>query len=172
MAKSDAFFIRAKVEQTAAAYVSQTIDLGSFVNIGPKSSTLLRVHSVSVQIADESEPFKGPYTSNATLNIGWDLTTQEQTALVPLSNKAVVASGRYMVTESAASTDIINDSDFKDLMPQTWANGYLIGVDSLYLNSQADSASTNGDYFVSIVLECTTETATQASSTALALSQQ
>jgi len=169
MAKSDAFFIRAKVEQTAAAYVSQTIDLGSFVNIGPKSSTLLRVHSVSIQIADESEPFKGPYTNGATLNIGWDLTTQEQTALVPLSDKSVVASGRYMVSDQ---TVIDFDSAHKDLMPQTWANGYLIGVDSLYLNSQADATSTNGDYFVSIVLECTTETATQASSTALALSQQ
>jgi hypothetical protein len=170
MAKSsDSFFIRAKVEQTAAGYVTEKIDLGSFVNLGPKSSTLLRIHNISVQIADESEPFKGPFTNGATLNIGWDLTTQEQTALLPLSNKSVVASGRYMVSDQ---TVIDFDSSHKDLMPQTWTNGYLVGVDALYLNSQADSTSTNTDYFVSIVLECTTETATQASATALALSQQ
>ena len=170
MAKSsDAFFIRAQVKQTAAAYLSQTIDLGSFVNIGPKSSTLLRIHSVSVQIADSSEPYKGPYTNGATLNVGWDLTTQEQTVLVPLSDKSVVASGRYMISDQ---TVIDFDSHNKDLMPQTWDNGYLIGVDSLYLNTQADADSTLGTYIISVVLECTTETATQASSTALALSQQ
>jgi len=90
---------------------------------------------------------KGPYTNGATLNIGWDLTTQKQTTLVTLANKSVVASGRYK-------------------------NGYLIAVDSLWLASDADAASTNDDYTICIVMECTLENATQASSTALALSQQ
>ena len=169
MAKSDSFFIRAQCKQTAAAFVDSEIDLGSFVNLGVSKSTLLRIHAVEVQIADSSEPFKGPYTNGATLNIGWDLTTQQQTSLVPLSDKSVICSGRYMVSDQ---TVIDFDSDHKDGMPQAWRNGYLIGVDSIFLNTEADASSTNGTYLVSIVLECTLETATQASSTALALSQQ
>ena len=167
--KSDSFFIRAQCKQTGSAFVESEIDLGSFVNLGVTKSTLLRIHAVEVQIADESEPYKGPFVNAATMNIGWDLTTQQQTELVPLSDKSVICSGRYMVSEQ---TVIDFDSDHKDGMPQAWRNGYLIGVDSIFLNTQADATSTNGNYLVSIVLECTLETATQASSTALALSQQ
>ena len=57
-------------------------------------------------------------------------------------------------------------------MPQDWRNGYLVGVDSLFLSTESDQSSDNGSYYVSIVMECTLETATQASATALALSQQ
>jgi len=169
MAKSDAFFIRAKLKQTGAAFVTTEIDLGSFVNLGIQKSTVLRVHAIEVQISDDDAPEKGPFTSGATLNIGWDLTTQAQTTLVTLANKSVVASGRYMISES---TNIDYDSMIKDQMPQTWKNGYLIAVDSLWLSSDADASSTGSDYNICIVMECTLENATQASSTALALSQQ
>jgi len=169
MAKSDAFFIRAKLTQTGSSFVDTEIDLGSFVNLGISKSTVLRVHAIEVQIQDVTDPMKGPYTNGATLNIGWDLTTQKQTTLVTLANKSVVASGRYMISES---TNVDFDSVSKDQMPQTWKNGYLIAVDSLWLASDADAASTNDDYTICIVMECTLENATQASSTALALSQQ
>jgi len=169
MAKSDSFFIRAKLTQTGNAFVDTEIDLGSFVNLGISKSTVLRVHAIEVQIQDDDAPEKGPFLNGGTLNIGWDLTTQRQTTLVTLSDKSVVASGRYMVAES---TNIDFDSTLKDQMPQTWRNGYLIAVDSLWLASDADSTSTGGDYNISIVMECTLENATQASSTALALSQQ
>ena len=49
MAKSDSFFIRASVLQTGASYTQAEIDLGSFVNLGTKSSTLLRIHNIAVQ---------------------------------------------------------------------------------------------------------------------------
>jgi hypothetical protein len=169
MAKSDSFFIRAKLKQTGNAFVDTEIDLGSFVNLGISKSTVLRVHALEVQIQDDDEPEKGPFVNGATMNIGWDLTTQQQTTLVTLADKSVVASGRYMISES---TNIDFDSVSKDQMPQTWRNGYLIAVDSLYLSSEADATSTNGNYNISIVMECTLENATQASSTALALSQQ
>jgi hypothetical protein len=74
-----------------------------------------------------------------------------------------------MISES---TNVDYDSTVKDQMPQTWRNGYLIAVDSLWLASDADATSTGADYNISIVMECTLENATQASSTALALSQQ
>jgi hypothetical protein len=52
---------------------------------------------------------------------------------------------------------------------QEWTNGYLIAVESLYLGCQqgADILSQ-----VSIILECTSETMSQAAAMALSLSQQ
>ena len=59
-----------------------------------------------------------------------------------------------------------------DANPQEWKNGYLIGVDTLYFAVDSSATWDSGDVDVSSVMECTLETATQASSTALALSQQ
>jgi hypothetical protein len=169
MVKTENFFIRANVTQAGSVFVQQEIDLGSYVNLGVSSSTLLRIHAIEVQIQDLSNPFAGPYANGSTLNIGWDLTTAAQSTLVPLSNNSVIASGRYMVAED---TTIVMDSVSKDMMPQTFRNGYLIGVDSIYLSSQADQVSTAGSYEISVLLEVTMEKATQANAASLALSQQ
>ena len=172
MAKSDSFFIRAAVEQTGDAYAQEEIDLGSFVNLGVKSSTLLRIHNVSIQIADKDAPEKGPIKSSAILNVGWNLTTQSHTSLVHAFDKSVVASGRYEAAAGATPASDFFAQDTRDVMPQMWKNGYLVGVDSLFLSTDADQTSDNGNYYVTIVMECTLENATQASATALALSQQ
>ncbi len=53
MAKSDSFYIRAQSDAASGgAYAQEEIPLGSFVNLGVKSSTLLRIHNVAVQYAD------------------------------------------------------------------------------------------------------------------------
>ena len=175
MAKSDTFFIRAAVLQSGASYTQEEIGLGSFVNLGVKSSTLLRIHNVSVQIADQNEEMKGPIAAGAVLNVGWNLTTQSQSDLVHAFDKSVVAAGRYELaanaTISTANTGYFS-TDTRDVMPQNWTNGYLVGVDSLFLSTEADQAPDGGAYYISIVMECTLENATQASATALALSQQ
>lgn len=171
MAKSDAFFIRAKVTQPAATadFQQNSIDLGSYVNLGVQKSTLLRVHNIATQIVDSDNNMSGPYKTGNVLNIGYQLTTQSQTALVDLTDKSVVASGRYSVMVGAS--DEFFEADVKDMMPQSWSKGYLIGTDALYLGIDADQNPTAGAYDVCIVLECTLETATQSNSVALALSQ-
>ena len=58
-----------------------------------------------------------------------------------------------------------------DNLPQLWTNGYLIAVDQMYLGGQA-SEYWEGDVVVSVTMECTVETMTQAAAMALALSQQ
>ena len=63
-------------------------------------------------------------------------------------------------------------TDRQDIAPQDWKNGYLVGVDSMFLGIDGNGTATSGNIIVSIVMECTLETATQASATALALSQQ
>jgi len=171
MAKSDAFFLRGRIAQPAASYQQTTIDLGSFVNLGVSKSTLLRIHNLEVSIEDDGTPIKGPITDGAILNIGWQLTTQSQSASIQMDDKSVVASGRYEIAyKSSANTVFAQDT--RNVMPQAWSKGYLVGVDTLYLATEADQTSDGGAYDICVVLECTLETATQASSTALALSQQ
>jgi hypothetical protein len=53
-----------------------------------------------------------------------------------------------------------------------WTNGYLVVVDSIFLGADSSATWDSGDEDISNILECTLENATQASSTALALSQQ
>ena len=171
MAKSDTFFIRAKVNQAGSSYTSEEIDLGSYVNLGVKQSTLLAIKSIQVQITDENLRYQGPYTTGAVLNVGWDLTTQAQTDLVDLDDKSVVASGRYEIATDASSVPTWSQ-DVRDLMPQDFAESYLVGVDTLYLNTNADSASSAGAYNISICMECELVQATQSNAVALALSQQ
>ena len=66
----------------------------------------------------------------------------------------------------------VSASQAIDINPQEWRNGYLVAVDSMFLGAEIGGTVASGDAVVSVVLECTLETATQASSTALALSQQ
>ncbi len=180
MAKSDSFFIRAIVEADSGGAFAQTeIDLGSFVNLGVSKSTLLRIHNVAVQFTD------GETTSGITpelpiysivaggAKIAWQLTTQTQTDLVAAHDKSVVATGGLNLTGNPNSTaHAIGQSSHMDISPQQWTNGYLIGVDTMYLGTEMGGTLASGSASVAVVLECTLETATQASSTALALSQQ
>lgn len=174
MAKSDSFFIRAQVLTNGTTYVEQEIDLGSFVNLGVSKSTLLRIHNVAVQFSDETTgPAGAIYTLATNGKIGWQLSTQTQTSLLEASDKSIVASGGLTLlgdpTTTAHPTD---NSESEDVNPQQWSNGYLVGVDSMYLAADTAGTVSSGECIVSIVIECTLENATQASATALALSQQ
>ena len=179
MAKSDSFFIRAKVTSDGTTYKQEEIDLGSFVNLGVKSSTLVRVHGVDCAIRDEQ--FPGSISINdAQFCIGWQLTTQTQTEIVGLDDKSVVASGSLQGYPGLQVHDGSAAGDFKtsfvthdfDQNPRDFRQGYLVGVDSMYLATDCSATLTSGNYTVEVILECTLETATQASATALALSQQ
>ena len=169
--KSDSFFIRAEVNLGhAAAYTQSEIDLGSFVNLGVSSSTLLRVHNVNAQVVSTSgEPPQ--MSANTAGSLAWQLTTQSQTGMVRLSDKSVVASAVYSCRNADGSANAPASVWEFDIAPQDFTNGYLVGVDELYLAGFADSDFTT-DVIVALMIECTLEKATQASATALALSQQ
>ena len=60
-----------------------------------------------------------------------------------------------------------------DNLPQLWTNGYLIAVETIYLGGEASTGwVASEDMTISIVMECTVETATKDAALALALSQQ
>ena len=180
MAKSDSFFIRARSDAASGGAFAQTeIDLGSFVNLGVSKSTLLRIHNIAVQYADGtiaggvSPELPMHATAAGGGKVAWQLTTQTQTDMVGASDKSFVSGGALMLYGNPNSTAHgISASQDMDVNPQEWRNGYLIAVDALYLGTEAGGTVASGDSVVSVVIECTLETATQASSTALALSQQ
>jgi hypothetical protein len=59
-----------------------------------------------------------------------------------------------------------------DMNPSDFDMGFLVGVDSLFLSVDQSVLLTSGNVDVGVILICTLENATQASATALALSQQ
>ena len=180
MAKSDSFFLRAQTDAASGGAFAQTeIDLGSFVNLGVSKSTLLRIHNIAVQYADGtvSGGISPELPMHATAagggKVAWQLTTQTQTDMVSAMDKSFVSGGSLTLFGNPNSTAHgISASQDLDVNPQEWRNGYLVGVDAIYLGAEAGGTVASGDSVVSIVIECTLETATQASSTALALSQQ
>jgi len=165
MAKTDAFFIRAKVDSNGATYAEAEIDMGSFVNLGVSKSTLARIMSVSAQITDLSDASL-PILDAADAKISWQLTTQSQSAIVTADDKSLVSSGSLVI-----KTGVSPSHDY-DVNPQMWAKGYLTAVDTLFIGVDMNTALDSGNVTVALVLETLLENATQASSVALALSQQ
>ncbi len=174
MAKSDSFFIRAKVENQTGTYIETEIDLGSFVNLGVTKSTLLRIHRCQVQWADNTAVDNAIYSLvGGGAKIAYQVTTQPQADLVLADDKSLICSGSLqMFGDPNATAHAVGMSEHADINVAEYTAGYLVGVDSIYLSTASSGTITSGGVDCAIVLECTLETATQASSTALALSQQ
>ena len=163
MARTDSFFIRATTRTNGTTYSESALDLGSYVDALGKS--VLRIHNISVEYGVPLGAYAG--APNTSTGSAFQLTTQSQLNLVPISNRSVISAGGLQVGTSATHVDMLSDA--LNVSPQDWTDGYLIAVEQLYLgvDQSFDHASQ-----VSIVLECTVETMTQAAAMALALSQQ
>jgi len=163
MAKTDSFFVRAKVDTNGTTYAQTSIDLGAYVDALGKS--VLRIHNIVVRYGAPLATYAGAANSNNTC--AFQLTTQSQGALVDIVDKSVIASGVMAVSTAAVEVSMMNDS--LDVAPQHWTNGYLVGVEQIYLG-----VDQTFDLFdqVEIILECTVETLSSSAAMALALSQQ
>ena len=172
MAKTDSFFIRASVDTNGVNFAQTSIDLGAYVDALGKS--VLRIHNIAVQYGGPTSSYAGNVnTNNAT---AFQLTTQSQAAMVNATDKSVIATGKLAIATTASdpptlATAVVNVlSESLDVAPQHWRNGYLVGVEQIYLGTDS-VGSANVDQ-VSIVMECTVETLSQSAAMALALSQQ
>ena len=171
MAKSDSFFLRAEVDTNGATYAQAEIDLGSFVNLGVSKSTVLRIHRLACTYLDASSSPDAINETATNSKVGWQLCTQSQSTIVyPGSDKSVVSCGGLDIFTDGTRTIFVNDAT--GVNPEEWTNGTVIAVDSLFLGCEMSNSLDSGNLTIGIVLECTLENATQASSTALALSQQ
>jgi hypothetical protein len=165
MARTDSFFIRAQVLTDGVNYNEAAIDLGAYVDALGKS--VLRIHNVQVQYGTAGT-YIGARSPDMVSGTQYQLTTQSQTGLVSLNNRSVVSSGSLNYNTDGAGS-ILSVTETLDAGPQHWTDGYLIAVEQMYLGTDQGTDSLDA---VSIVLECTVETMTQAAAMALALSQQ
>ena len=172
MAKSDSFFIRASCDignNSSTEWNQTTIDLGAYVDALGKS--VLRIHNIAVSFTDATGA-SATLVASKPAAAQFQLSTQSQTALVLPTNKGIIASGMLNAFNELSSIDVaaVVTESF-DNLPQLWTNGYLIAVDQMYLSGEA-SPGFHEAVTVSVVMECTVETMSQASAMALALSQQ
>jgi len=179
--KTDSFFIRAtETTKTDDAWTTQEIDLGAFVDALGKS--VLRILNIRVRYQDASTngpPVPGGLAGGGSAYINYTLTTQapeSTTSIVDLTDRSIIASGTHQITTNgapgAAGTNYMTITEVTDVAPQDWTNGYLVGVETLYLNVWQDAQMGTDDNRVSIVLECVSETLSEKAAMALALSQQ
>lgn len=167
MAKSDSFFIRATTEFNGATFAQSSIDLGAYVDALGKS--VLRIHNIAVQWGDPMTQINAG--GSASDVCAYQLSTQSQSQMVDITNKSLIASGKIQVDGDPTGL-AYHISETLDIAPQDWTNGYLVGVEQIYLGVDSTSGSALNLQRVSIVLECTVETLSQAGAMALALSQQ
>jgi len=179
--KTDSFFVRGTVAtEGTAAWWTEEIDLGAFVDA--LGEHVLRIFNISVRYQDGDG--NGPPVPNGITGSGgqayitWALTTQplaSTTAVFNLSDKSLVASGTLGWLANgdviSASVDYCAITERYDIAPQDWTNGYLIGVDTLYLHIYHDDDMGPDDNRISICMECQSEKLSKASAMALALSQ-
>lgn len=172
MAKNT-FFIRAGVTSSDTTFQQTTVDLGAFVDVLGKS--VLRIHNIEVAYRRADAPGIGTQLSGLGANlaghVGFQLTTQSQTALVGLTDKSVIASGALI-----GRMDAVPALDFLettlDVGPQHWTSGYLVGVEQIFLGVGSTIPALNPEVDVEIVIECSSEKLTAGAAQALALSQQ
>jgi len=171
MAKSDSFFIRASVQvDDSNSFQTTNIDLGSYVDALGKS--VLRIHNVAASITTDAG-LAPTADAGKGCAVSWQLTTQDQAGMVLPSNRAVVSSGSVWAFNADGAAAVGATAYEADMLPQEWTNGYLIAVESLQLGGVGTANWTaSSNLTVSVVLECTVETLTQAAAMALALSQQ
>lgn len=168
MAKSDSFFIRAKTTTTLGNFEQTSIDLGAYVDALGKS--VLRIHNMAVQTFPNDVEDDWSITANSDAKLTYQLTTQSQAGMIDATDKSVVATGGLQIINDSANPGITFLSQDSDILPQEWTQGYLVGVEQIYLGAQGDPQLATAN--VVVVLECTVETLSQNAAMALALSQQ
>jgi len=179
MSKST-FFLRSQVIAPATqARAVEEIDLGAYVNLGSTKPQVLRIHSIQVQFTDDEGlvPVVDAATTTADGKSAFAvaaLTTKEMQLASP--NMPFLSYDETVYSAAIVSTNLNDDKDqgitssATDLAPQHLQNGYLVGVDTLYLYGIADDAWDESIY-ISICMECSVEPATRENAINLALSQ-
>ena len=170
MPKTDSFFIRStKDVGNTNTYHEKAIDLGAFVDALGKS--VLRIHNIQVAYTDNTGR-SNIVLGNEAGSAQFQLATQSQLDIVLPSDKSIIASGRCNVFNDQGLANLPSWTGHDlDVGPHDWTNGYLVGVEQIYLGGAASTAF-EGDVYITVILECTVETLNEKAAMALALSQQ
>ncbi len=167
----ETFWIRASVNiGHAGAYAESEIDLGAYTNLGSSKPEVLRIHNVQLAITDSTGEAPA-MTGDTGASLAWQLTTQTQTDTVLITDDSFVSGGRGGLRNPDTSTLPASQGWESAILPQDFANGYVIAVPSLFVGGKAGSDFTEAVY-ISVMLECTTEPMSKANAVSLAISQQ
>ena len=133
--------------------------------------SVLRIHNIAASYTDATG--RSPdLVAQGNAAAQFQLTSQTQGDIVSALNKSVVSSGLINAQRTATGVGVASvTSESFDNAPQLWTNGYLVAVDEMYLGGSA-SAGFNEAVYITLVMECTVETMSQAAAMALSLSQQ
>jgi len=112
-----------------------------------------------------------PTASNSNAMSAWQITTQSQTVLQTIDDKALIASGRLVLSKGAGAGNVVSYVDVLDVGPQSWSDGYNVATESIFLGGQTSTGMSDG-VNIAVILECVSRKMTQAAAMALALSQQ
>ena len=171
MAKTDSFFIRAIQSTNGTTVATDTIDLGAFVDA--LGEHVLRIHNITVQLTDAGSASGAIHVgANSEETLFWQLTAQDNGAIVTNDDKSVIAGGQMQLVNTSGSSGLTDVVDLGDRADQWWTNGYLIAVENMFLTVDLTTAITTGDVNVAVIMECTSEKLTKGAAMALALSQQ
>lgn len=180
MAKNESFFIRASVTpDDSGNFVQTSIDLSSYVNALGKS--ILKIRAIEgewCQGPNGAIPNGAPKLDEGTsAEAIWQLTTQNNVALVSLDDRTTIAKGQIWAealgTAGGGGTNVpatvYNDSH----LPQHYSDGFLVAVEEIYLGGLCGTNwAASSDMTFNIVLECEVQQLSTAAAMALALSQQ
>ena len=178
MSKST-FFLRSQVTAPATeARAVEEIDLGAFVNLGSTKPQVLRIHSIQISFTDAAGtvPVVDAATSAADAKSAFAvaaITTKENATT---NDMPLLSDDETVFTAAIVSSNLNDDKDqgitssATDLAPQHLMNGYLVGVDTLYLYGIADDAW-DESIVISVCMECSVEPVTRENAVNLALSQ-
>lgn len=166
------FLIRAQVQLSNASdtYNETEIDLGSYTNLGSSKPEVLRVHSAHLYIQDAAGaiPDMG---ANKAGEVVWQICTTSQTAAILANDDSFLMGGHAGVRNPDGSTNPPSGSWESVLMPQDFTAGQVVAVPSLFLGGFIGDEFTQ-DAYLTVILECTTESMSKANAVALAISQQ
>jgi len=180
-AKPETFFIRGSVvPDDDATYQQTTIDLGSYVNVGDKKAVIMRIHGIEGEWAAGTDasgantpngfPFMDASSAGAAV---WQLSTQTQTGLIPLTNRSCIAKGQIWASNPIATSASPSVAYSDSHLPQAYTGGYLVATDNIFLGAYAGSAwAETSNLTFNMQLEVSLEAVTQSNAVSLALSQQ
>jgi hypothetical protein len=166
------FLVRGSVSKaTGAGFAQAEIDLGSYVDA--LGEAVLKIHSIQVCHQETANPEKGPVSasSGVTLNYGYQLTTQSQSALVLSSDRSVIASGSTVTPKQSTTASIQGVFDVNNLNPSFYQDGVLIATQTLYLGVEND-VTMDDACTTTVIMECSVQPLDNREALALALGQQ
>jgi len=174
MAKTP-FLIREDItlDNTSAAVVQKTIDLGSYTNLGSSKPEVLRIHRIDFLVTQTDGADLPTIGANATATCNWQITTQDNgTAFVLGSDDSFVSGANlsYRNTDGAGARQPSQGIE-QNVMPQDYESGYVVAVPNLFLVGALDT-DWSEDVTVSLIMQCTTEPMSKANAVSLAISQQ